>query len=95
MTEVTVTLRTIHDQIAATARQSGRNPADIRLIAVSKTHPASSVRDAMAAGQLDFAENYLQEAIPKIQTLSGTQAIWHFIGRVQGNKTRLIATHFD
>ncbi len=95
MTDVTVTLCMIHDLIAATARQNGRDPAEIRLIAVSKTRPASSVEDALAAGHRDFGENYLQEAIPKIQVLSETQAIWHFIGRVQSNKTRHIATHFD
>ncbi|MDH3647132.1 MAG: YggS family pyridoxal phosphate-dependent enzyme [Gammaproteobacteria bacterium] len=95
MTEVTVTLRVVHDLIATAAEQAGREPTDIRLIAVSKTKPAPMVREALAAGQRDFAENYLQEATVKIQALSGSGAIWHFIGRVQSNKTRDIATNFD
>lgn len=95
MTDVTVTLRAIHDLIATTAGLADRNPAEIRLVAVSKTHPVSGISEALAAKQHDFAENYLQEATAKIQTLAGTAAIWHFIGRVQGNKTRAIASLFD
>lgn len=95
MTEVTVTLSKIHDRIAAAAGQAGRDPAEIRLIAVSKTKPPDLIKAALDAGQRDFGENYLQEATVKIQTLHGSGAIWHFIGRVQGNKTRAIAADFD
>ncbi len=95
MTEVTVTLREIHDRIAAAAAAAGRDHARIRLVAVSKAKPARMIREALEAGQRDFGENYLQEATVKIQTLSGQNACWHFIGRVQSNKTRAIASHFD
>ena len=68
------------------------------LVAVSKTKSASEVRDAFAAGQRDFAENYTQEAIAKIEALADLRAqgiIWHFIGPLQSNKLKSIATHFD
>jgi len=71
-------------------------PADsIQLLAVSKTRPATDIQDALAAGQRQFGESYLQEALEKIQQLSDSQAIWHFIGRIQSNKTRAIAENFD
>lgn len=95
MTDVTVTLSAINELIAATARQNSRDPAAITLIAVSKTQPVEKIQAALDAGQCDFAENYLQEATGKIQTMAGTAAIWHFIGRIQANKTRAIAAHFD
>lgn len=95
MTNVTHALRSVQARIAAAARQYGRVPADIRLVAVSKTRPAEDVRAAMAAGQRDFGENYLQEALPKIKALEDRRPCWHFIGRIQSNKTRPIANHFD
>ncbi|MBT8136248.1 MAG: YggS family pyridoxal phosphate-dependent enzyme [Gammaproteobacteria bacterium] len=95
MTQVTVTLSKIHDRIAAAAGQAGRDPAEIRLIAVSKTKPPELISAALDAGQRDFGENYLQEATVKIQKLRDSGAVWHFIGRVQSNKTRDIATEFD
>ena len=95
MTEVTVTLSAIHDRIAAAAGLAGRDPGEIRLVAVSKTKPPAMIRAALAAGQNDFAENYLQEATAKIQTLAGAGATWHYIGRIQSNKTRPIAADFD
>lgn len=78
---------------AATAAQ--RDPQSLRLIAVSKTHPAASVRSAHAAGQCEFGENYLQEALDKMQQLQDLPLVWHFIGPIQSNKTRALATHFD
>jgi pyridoxal phosphate enzyme (YggS family) len=63
-------------------------------VAVSKTRPASDIRQAHEAGQHDFGENYLQEALPKIQALQSLPLVWHFIGRIQSNKTREIAGHF-
>lgn len=95
MTGVTVALRMIRDRIATASGQSGRNHAEIRLVAVSKTHPAALIEQALEAGQREFAENYLQEAIGKIQNLAHTEATWHYIGRIQSNKTRAIAAHFD
>jgi pyridoxal phosphate enzyme (YggS family) len=77
----------------AAATAQGRPAAPVTLVAVSKGHPADAVREAMAAGLSHFGENYLQEALPKI-TASGRDAVWHFIGRIQSNKTREIATNF-
>ena len=73
----------------------GRDSASVHLIAVSKTKPASAIEEALAAGQIDFGENYVQEAVGKIETLAGRDAVWHFIGAIQTNKTRDLARCFD
>jgi PLP dependent protein len=68
------------------------------LVAVSKTKPADMVREAFAAGQRDFGENYVQEGVAKIAGLADLRVqgiIWHFIGPLQSNKARLVAQHFD
>lgn len=65
------------------------------MIAVSKTHPAQAIREAYAAGQKIFGENYLQEALAKMAELADLPLEWHFIGPIQSNKTRPIAEHFD
>jgi PLP dependent protein len=72
----------------------GREADSVRLIAVSKTQPADAIRAVAALGQVDFAENYLQEALPKLAALADLPLIWHFIGQLQGNKTRAVAEHF-
>jgi pyridoxal phosphate enzyme (YggS family) len=72
----------------------GREADSVRLIAVSKTQPADAIRAVAALGQTDFAENYLQEALPKLAELGDLPLTWHFIGQLQGNKTRAIAEHF-
>lgn len=87
-------LQAISSRIAAAARTCGRDPKTVRLIAVSKTKPAALVEAAFAAGQHAFGENYVQEAIDKMQVLAHLPLEWHFIGAIQGNKTRLIAEHF-
>ncbi len=71
------------------------NINELNLLAVSKTHPASAIQAAFEAGITDFGESYLQEAIEKIQQLKALPICWHFIGPIQSNKTRQIATHFD
>lgn len=76
------------------ARQAAQRLDPVRLLAVSKTHDAEAIRALAVAGQRDFGENYLQEALPKIATLTALPLTWHFIGRLQGNKTRLVAEHF-
>lgn len=76
-------------------RAAGRPPENVTLIAVGKTFAPTALAQAFAAGQRDFGENYLQEALPKIAALPRGQIIWHFIGPVQSNKTREIAEHFD
>jgi hypothetical protein len=91
-----VTRKAALDQrIAAAAQRSGRQRADIRLLAVSKTWPADVVRSLAAMGQQAFGENYLQEALPKITALDDSGIEWHFIGQLQRNKTRIVAENFD
>lgn len=85
----------VNQQIAAAERQYGREPGGVKLLAVSKTRPADEIRAALAAGQRHFGENYLQDALPKIESLHDSPAVWHFIGPIQSNKTRSIAGHFD
>lgn len=75
--------------------QARRPLGTVRLIAVSKTRPAADLRSAYAAGQREFGENYLQEAVAKMTTLTDLNIIWHFIGPIQTNKSRSIAEHFD
>jgi len=80
--------------IAAAARDCARDPADIELIAVSKLQPPAALRAASAAGCRAFGENYLNEAIAKQEALGEVDFEWHFIGAIQSNKTRLIASRF-
>ena len=91
----TAGLDSVRSRVAAAALLAGRDPAGICLLAVSKQQPASVIRAAHAAGQGDFGENYLQEARPKLTALGGLPITWHFIGRLQANKTREVATSFD
>jgi len=82
-------------RIQQAAQAAGRKCETVRLIAVSKTQPAEAVAQAYACGQRDFGENYLQEALEKQANLTNLSAIvWHFIGPIQSNKTRLIAENF-
>lgn len=88
-------LDTLRHRIAAACEAAGRPPDAARLLAVSKTFGIDAVRQAMAAGQREFGENYVQEGVEKITALAGSGLSWHFIGPVQSNKTRDIAEHFD
>lgn len=82
-------------QIADFASLAGRQSSDVKLVAVSKTKPIDAIITAYHAGQRCFAENYVQEAVEKIQALSNYSDIeWHFIGPLQSNKTRLVAENF-
>jgi pyridoxal phosphate enzyme (YggS family) len=98
MSSIAENLQAVRDAIVAAARNAGREPAEVALLAVSKTFGADAVLAAMAAGQRAFGENYLQEALDKMAELArldpGLQPEWHFIGPIQSNKTRLIAEHF-
>lgn len=87
-------LAQVHARIEAAAHACGRDPADIQLLAVSKTRPPEDIAAAYACGQRAFGENYLQEAEAKIDALADLGITWHFIGRIQGNKTRPIAERF-
>jgi len=88
-------LSAISARITSAAQAAGREPASVQLLAVSKTKPASAIREIHAAGVADFGENYLQEALTKQQALGDLPLIWHFIGPIQSNKTKAIAEHFD
>ncbi|MFM8231944.1 MAG: YggS family pyridoxal phosphate-dependent enzyme, partial [Chthoniobacterales bacterium] len=87
MDQIAANLGTIREQIAAAAEKSGRNPSDIRLVAVCKTHPAGAVAAAVAAGQRVFGESRVQEAREKIPACP-PGLDWHFIGHLQKNKVR-------
>ncbi|MNE44048.1 hypothetical protein D3C80_1382580 [compost metagenome] len=95
MSTIADNLSTLAARIRAAAQAAGREPSDIRLLAVSKTKPAAAVREAYAAGVRDVGENYLQEALNKQAELTDLPLTWHFIGPIQSNKTRAIAEHFD
>ena len=85
----------VRSRINRAATSVGRDPATVCLVAVTKTQTAEIIRAAATAGVTDFGENYLQEALPKMDALAGIAARWHFIGRLQSNKTRPIAERFD
>ncbi|MDD3609489.1 MAG: YggS family pyridoxal phosphate-dependent enzyme [Halothiobacillaceae bacterium] len=82
-------------RMARAAQQVGRKPAEVRLIAVSKTFPPAMLRTLAELGQRDFGESYVQEALPKQHALADLELCWHFIGPLQSNKTRPVAEHFD
>ena len=94
MTAILSNLQAIRLAIAQAAEAANRDAADVQLLAVSKTFPAKAVREAYKAGQLAFGENYLQEALEKIEALCDLPLEWHFIGPIQSNKTRAIAENF-
>lgn len=81
-------------RIASAALQWGRTPDSVQLVAISKGHGADALRTLAGLGQRDFGENYLQEALPKMQALRDLSLVWHFTGQIQSNKTRPIAEHF-
>jgi PLP dependent protein len=85
----------VRERIATVARRGGREPKEITLMAVSKTHPVSVVRAALAVGVTDFGENRIQEAESKIPALGHQQARWHLIGHLQANKARRAVKLFD
>jgi len=91
---IAANIQQINTRINAFCRQYNRNPDDITLLAVSKTKPAEDIQSAFNAGQHCFGENYLQEALQKIQTLHALAIEWHFIGAIQSNKTRELAENF-
>jgi pyridoxal phosphate enzyme (YggS family) len=85
----------IRERIAAAARSAGRDPSSVRLVAVSKTFPIESIREAYAAGQRDFGENRVQEALEKIATGGDLEIRWHLLGHLQTNKARKAAPAFS
>ena len=104
MATIELALQGVKSRIDRAARTCGRDPREILLVAVSKTQPAAAISAAYAAGQRDFGENYVQEALDKMASLadlagpgasSGARIVWHYIGPIQSNKTRDIAESFD
>ena len=89
-------LAVVQQQINQAAIQSGRTPEDIKLIAVSKTKSVEQIREALAAKQIAFGENRIQEALGKIEALSSNQQVeWHFIGHLQKNKVKFCPENFQ
>lgn len=95
MTSIQHNLQQVRERISAAAARCGRDPAEVTLLAVSKTKPAGAVAEAAAAGQRCFGENYVQEGVDKIQALRNSALEWHFIGPLQSNKSRLVAGNFS
>lgn len=85
----------VREQIALAARKSGRSPVDVRLIAISKTHPASVIRTLSELGATDFGENRVQEADEKIAEIGRDRVRWHLVGHLQANKARRAVNLFD
>ncbi len=97
MATIPTRLQQVHARIAAACLAAQRPVQSVTLLAVSKTQPAACVREAFAAGERCFGENYVQEGIAKIAALADLrgQIEWHLIGPLQGNKTRILAEQFD
>ena len=95
MTMIADNLQSVRTRVQAACRACGRDPAEVALLAVSKTFGPEAVRSAHAAGQTAFGENYIQEAVDKMAALADLPLVWHCIGPIQSNKTRLVAEHFD
>jgi len=87
-------LARLREELAEAVERAGRKPGDVSLVAVSKYHPASDVRDLSLAGQVDFGENYVQEALAKQDELADLKLRWHFIGGLQSNKAKYVAGKF-
>jgi pyridoxal phosphate enzyme (YggS family) len=94
MSPIQARLADLQKRIDAAIKKYARPAGSVQLLAVSKTRPAEEIREAYSAGQRRFGENYLQDAVDKIKQLQDIDVEWHFIGRVQSNKTRQIAENF-
>lgn len=94
MNDLKTKLHNVRRRIELALENSGRLADSVALLAVSKRHPADRIRNLHSAGQLQFGENYVQEALQKQQLLGDLDIIWHFIGPLQANKTREVAEHF-
>ena len=94
MTDLTSRLADVRARVARAAGRAGRDPASIHLVAVSKTFPADAVRAAAAAGQIDFGENKVQEALDKMARTADLRLRWHLVGHLQSNKAKK-AADFD
>lgn len=97
LTPFELRLQGVKDRMRQACELAGRAAGSVTLLAVSKTQPASAVREAVSAGLRAFGENYVQEALDKVQALADLRAnlTWHLIGPLQSNKTRVVAEAFD
>ena len=98
MSTIPESLSQVHARISRACASAGRDGAGVQLLAVSKTQPSAAIRQAWLAGQRNFGENYVQEALQKMQELQDLRSqglCWHLIGPLQSNKTREVAQHFD
>lgn len=95
MNDLTEKLDKVRARISAACASAGRAAAEVRLLAVSKLQPPEKIRSLYTAGQRDFGENYVQEAVHKQRQLADLAISWHFIGPLQSNKTREVAEHFS
>jgi pyridoxal phosphate enzyme (YggS family) len=95
MGSIAENLQAVRGRISSAARAAGRDPAAVRLLAVSKTHAPALIREACAAGQRAFGENYVQEAEEKMARLADLPLEWHLVGPLQSNKTRAVAERFQ
>ena len=95
MGSIAANLQAVRGRISSAARAAGREPAAVSLLAVSKTHAAALIREAHAAGQRAFGENYVQEAEAKMASLADLPLEWHLVGPLQSNKTRTVAERFQ
>ena len=95
MPKIENNIRQVTQRVEQSARDAGRDPAEVLLLAVSKTRSAEDIRCAVDAGLKNFGENYVQEAVEKIALLNKEPLQWHFIGPLQSNKTRVVAENFN
>jgi pyridoxal phosphate enzyme (YggS family) len=94
VTQITDHLAEVRDRVRTSLARAGRAADAAAILAVSKQQPVAAIEAAFHAGQVHFGESYVQEALPKIAALKELPICWHFIGRIQSNKTRAIAQHF-
>lgn len=95
MTDLNISYAMVQQQIDKACKDSQRLRQDVQLLAVSKTHPAAQIEALYQLGQRQFGENYVQEAVDKINQLQDLDIEWHFIGHVQRNKTKILAQYFN
>ena len=95
MTQITDHLADILERVARASQSAQRSDARVTIVAVSKQQPVAAIREAFAAGQRDFGESYVQEALAKMDALADLAITWHYVGRIQTNKTRDIAARFQ
>ncbi|WFQ80065.1 YggS family pyridoxal phosphate-dependent enzyme [Xenorhabdus sp. SF857] len=96
MNNIEQNLHDVRNRMTLAAQKCGRSPEEITLLAVSKTKPVDAIAEAIANGQREFGENYVQEGVEKIQHFNKRDdLVWHFIGPLQSNKSRLVAENFD